>query len=300
MSDVMVRALAKEAGLRGIACLTTGLAREVAERHAAYPVAAAALGYGLTAGALLGGLLKVQERLALKVDGNGRLRKLVVEADAYGRVRGYVAVPDAPSPPEITRAAVAEAIGNQGELTVVKDLRLKDLYRSVVALQSGELDKELTHYLNASEQVPSLAQIGVRMDSGTLAVVGGLLVQVMPGHEPDVLARLAAELAAQPPLEERLAADTTPEALLAQLFAGMPYEVLETRPLMFRCSCSRERSRQALAMLDYDDILALLIEGHATVDCHFCYARYEFNRDELEDILHEVEAAGGGPDDEEQ
>lgn len=291
MGDIMVRVLAKEAGLRGLACITTELTQEVAQRHAAYPVAAAALGYGLTAGALLGGLLKVQERVALKVEGNGRLRKLVIEADAYGHVRGYVAVPDVASPPVVDRAAVAEAIGDQGELTVVKDLRVKNLYRSVVALTSGELDRELTHYFNTSEQIPSLVQIGVQMTDGRLAAAGGLLLQAMPGHGPDLLTRLTENLAGQPPLEERLAGVADPEALLAHALGDITYEVLETHPLAFRCSCSRERSRQALEMLTYDDVLALLIEGQATVDCHFCYARYEFDRDELEEILHKIERA---------
>lgn len=291
MSDIMVRVLAKEAGVRGLACVTTDLTQEVAQRHAAYPVAAAALGYGLTAGVLLGGLLKVQERVALKVEGTGRLRKMVIEADAYGRVRGYIAAPDVVSPPVIDRAAVAEAIGDQGEFTVVKDLRLKDLYRSVVALTSGELDQELTNYLNTSEQIPSLAQIGVHMADGRPAAVGGLLLQVMPGHAPAVLEQLTERLAAQPPLEARLAAGLGPETLLAQVFGAIPYDVLEAQPLAFRCSCSRERSRQALEMLSYDDILALLIEGQATVDCHFCYERYEFGRDELQEILHKVEGA---------
>ena len=269
------------------------LAREAAQRHAAYPVAAAALGYGLTVGALLGALLKAQERVALKVAGDGRLRKMIIEADAYGRVRGYIAVPDAASPPKIGRAAVSDAIGRDGLLTVVKDLRLKNLYRSVVTMASGELDRELTHYLNTSEQVPSLVQIGVGMaDDGVLAVAGGLMFQTMPGHQPGALDQIAARLADQPPLEERLAAGLTPEAILAQGFGPIGYEILEVQPLEFRCSCSSDRSRQALRMLDAEDILALLAEGKAVVDCHFCHARYEFDREELESILHELEAPG--------
>jgi molecular chaperone Hsp33 len=293
MSDILVRAIAKGAGLRGIACCTVDLAREAAQRHAAYPVAAAALGECLTAGALLGALLKVQERAALKIEGDGRLRKMVIEADAYGRVRGYIAVPDASSPRRIDRAAVSEAIGRNGLLTVVKDLRLKDLYRSVVALESGELDRELAHYLNVSEQVPSLVQIGVRLDDdGDLIAAGGLLFQTMPGHQSGTLDQIAARLDEQPPLEAQLAGGITPEELLARAFGPVAYEVLERQALAFHCSCSRDRSRQALRLLEADDLLALLAEGEAIVDCHFCHARYEFNREELEAILRENESAG--------
>lgn len=287
MSDTIVRVWAKEAGLRGIACTTTDLAREAARRHAAYPVAAAALSYGLTAGALLGGLLKVQERVALKVEGDGRLRKLVIEADAYGRVRGYVAVPDASSPARVDRAAVSAAIGSQGQLTVVKDLRVQNLYRSVVALENGELDRELTHYLNTSEQVPSLVHMGVQMDVGSVAAAGGLLLQTLPGHRNDALTGPTANLAALPPLDDLLGALAGPEELLARALAGTAYEVLETSPLEFRCSCSRARSEQALRTLDREDLLALVADGNATVDCHFCNTRYEFSEAELRAMLAE-------------
>jgi len=294
MSDTIVRVLAKEAGLRGMACITTDLAREAARRHAAYPVAAAALGYGLTAGILLGALLKVQERVALKVEGDGPLRKMVIESDAYGRVRGYIAVPDAISPRHVDRAAVSAAIGANGIFTVVKDLRLKDLYRSVVAMEGGELDRELTNYLNTSEQVPSLTEIGVHMDEeGAPAVAAGLLIQTLPGHRYRALDNLTASTDARPPLETWLYAGLTPEEILARVFEGIPYTVLDTQLLRFQCSCSRDRSRQALKLLDPEDILALLAEGEATVDCHFCYARYEFSREELEAILREIETGGG-------
>jgi molecular chaperone Hsp33 len=293
MSDILVRAISKEAGLRGVVCGTLDLAREAVRRHAAYPIAAAALGYGMTAGALLGALLKVQERAALKVEGDGRLRKMIIEADAYGRVRGYVAVPDAVSPRHIDRAAVRDAVGRRGVLTVVKDLRVKDLYRSVVTLESGELDRELEHYMTVSEQVPTLVRIGVGMaDDGQLAVAGGLLFQTMPGNRPGMLDQIAARLDDQPPLETLLTDGLTPEEILAQAFGPVAYEILERQPLEFRCSCSRDRSRQGLKMLDAEDILALLAEGEAVVDCHFCHARYEFDRKEFDGVQRELKAPG--------
>ena len=189
MSDIMVRVLAKEAGVRGLVCVTTETVRESVQRHAAYPVAAAMLGYGLTAGVLLGGLLKVQERVALKVEGDGPLRKMVIEADAYGHVRGYVAVPDAPSPESLDGTSVAAALGRQGLLTVVKDLRVRDLYRSVVSLEGLDLAGEIENYLNRSEQIPSLVEIGVAMDENReLQTAGGVLIQCLPGSSPAALA----------------------------------------------------------------------------------------------------------------
>ena len=109
MGDYVLRVLSKDLGVRVLTCVTTELAREAAQRHAAYPIAAGALGYGVTAGALLGALLKVQERVALKIDGDGRLGKMVIEADAYGRVRGYITVPDAMTGDSLSREAVGDA-----------------------------------------------------------------------------------------------------------------------------------------------------------------------------------------------
>lgn len=292
MSDIMVRVIARGAGVRGLACVTTETVRESVRRHAAYPVAAAMLGYGLTAGALLGGLLKVQERVALKIEGDGPLRKMVVESDAYGHVRGYVAVPDAPSPKMLDRASVAAALGQQGLLTVVKDLRVRDLYRSVVSLEGTDLAREIENYLNRSEQIPSLVEIGVAMDENReVLAAGGVLIQSLPGSGPGALAPFAARIASQPPLETQLAHGATPDDIVAGLFGDTPYDVLERRLVSFRCTCSWERSRQALKMLEREDLLTLLAEGEATVDCHFCYARYKFSRDDLEAILHEVNGA---------
>jgi molecular chaperone Hsp33 len=283
MSDYVLRVLAKDAGVRILAAITTGLAREATERHAAYPIASAALAYGMTAGALLGSLLKVQERLALKIDGDGRLGKMIVESDAYGRVRGYIAVPDAVSGDSLDRAAVSDALGKSGVLMVVKDLRVRDLYRSATALEYGELDKEVEHYLNQSEQIPSRVEIGVVMDEDArvIAACGGLLIQALPGHGHEKLERLAGRLAAQPPVEQLLAQGETPEQLVDRLMAGDEYIVLDTTPLTFSCSCSKERSAKAIRMLDPEDQLALITEGEAIIDCHFCHARYTFTREEL-------------------
>jgi molecular chaperone Hsp33 len=290
MSDYVARAYAREAGVRALACITSDLAREASRRHEMSTLGAAALAHGLTAAVLLGALLKVQQRVALKAEGDGPLGKIVVEADSYGRVRGYASVPDLPSPDEIGRDEVAVALGRRGLLTVVKDLGLRDLAQGTIPLETGELDKELTHYLERSEQIPSLVAIGVRMgQDGEIAVAGGLLIQPLPGQKASAWGQLVATAEALPALETLLADGHSPEEILAQVFGDIPYEVLEQRPLSFRCTCSRERSRQALKVLGPDEILGLLVEGEAVVDCHFCHERYVFDRDELAEILDELE-----------
>ena len=175
---------------------------------------------------------------------------------------------------------------------MVKDLRLKNLYQGMISLETGELEKEIARYLNRSEQVASLVELGMHMDEdGQLLAAGGLLIQLLPGEEPAVLRDLARRLAELPPPSARLAAGQSPEELLATLFAGISYEVLQMQPIEFHCTCSYERSRQAIKALGEDEIATLIAEGEAVVDCHFCHERYVFDRDALEAILDELEEA---------
>ncbi len=292
MTDHLVRAIAKDVGVRALACVTTELVSDAVKRHAAMPVAIAALGYGLTAAALLGGLLKVQQRVALKVQGDGPLGKMVTESDANGHIRGYVAMPAVAWPLPIDGAAVSEALGQHGLLTVVKDLRLTGLAEGTVPLGAGALDQELMVYLTQSEQVPSYVDIDVKLDrQGRLLAVGGLLLQAMPGYDPDVMNTLVQATDDLPPLADMLAAGQEPAAMLAALFGALPYEVLDVTELVFRCTCSRERSRQALRLLDRDDLELLIAEGEAVVDCHFCHERYVFGVAELQRMLAALDAA---------
>jgi len=294
VTDHLVRVIAKEPGVRALACVTTSLVRDAVRRHAATPVAAAALGYGLTAAALLGGLLKVQQRVALKVQGDGPLGKLVAESDAYGRIRGYIAAPQTEWPAPIDGAAVGAALGQHGLLTVVKDVRLKELVEGTVPLGAGALDQDLMVYLARSEQVPSFVDIDVKLDAqGWPAAVGGLLLQALPDYDPQVLSGLVQATDDLPPLADMLAGGEGPAAILAALFAAQPYAVLDSTDLAFHCTCSRERSLQALRLLDRDDLELLIAEGEAVVDCHFCHERYVFDVADLRGLLAELDAGKG-------
>ena len=292
--DHIVRVLAKEAGVLAMACNARSVVHEAARRHAASPVATAALGYGLAAAALMGSLLKVQQNVAIKVEGNGPLQKMVVESDSYGRLRGYVANPEWSVPGPIGAAEVARGMGRLGLLTVVKDLGVKNLYEGVVPLQTGELDKDLMYYLMQSEQILSLLELGADLDAdGRIAAAGGFLLQAVPGHDTAILEQLVERTEDLPPIERMLAEGDTPAGVLSEIFGDVSYAVLETRPIVFHCTCSRERSLQALRLLDREDLLTLIAEGEAVIDCHFCHERYVFDRSVVEDVLSALESQGG-------
>ncbi|NOX63363.1 MAG: Hsp33 family molecular chaperone HslO [Chloroflexi bacterium] len=293
MTDYLLRTLSASAGLRGLACVSTDVVDEAARRHRTSPLATAVLGYGLTGAALLGALLKVRQRVAVKVEANGPVGKVVAESDAYGRLRGYVPVANVSGPSQPTAEDVADALGRHGVLLVVKDLRLKHLYEGAVELQTGRLDDDLTYYLEESEQIPSIVRIGVEMsESGELVAAGGALFQVMPGFDEKAWAQVLARLDALD-VGKALAEGGTPEEILTRVFGDIEYEVLEKRELRFECHCSREQTLAALKLLDRTDLEALIEEGEAEVTCQFCGQVYAFDREELEEILAEVTTDAG-------
>lgn len=289
MLDYLIRIIAKDLGIRGLACVTTELVNEGARRHETSPTATLALGNGLTAATLMGALLKVQQRVALKFSGDGPLQKMLAESDSYGRVRGYVAQPHVDLPFHNGQPDVANAIGRNGLLTVAKDLRVKDLYEGVVPLTSGEVDEELSNYLLRSEQTPSLVEIGALLnEDGVASAAGGLLFQILPGEEARTLEAIFEPLQDIPPVAEALRSGATPESLLATVMTGFDYEVLEKRHVTFQCQCSWERSERALMMIGREDMEILIEEGQGVVDCHFCHQRYIFGREALEMLLEQM------------
>lgn len=291
MEDYLLRSIAREAGVRALACATTNLVEEARVRHDLAPTATAALGRALTTGVLLGALLKVRQRVALKFEGSGPLRKILVEAGSYGTVRGYVAEPTIDLPLVGGRQDVVSAIGRAGLLTVVKDLHLKELAESIVPLATSEIDSDVAAYLEQSEQIPSAVEVGVTLNAdGSVALAAGLLVQSIPPYNEMVMEQIKERLQELPPIEDLLKDVGTPEGVLQAVFAETEYEVLEQRPLTFTCSCSRARAEKALVTLGTAELHHLLSsEGQAVVDCPFCHERYVFTGDELEDLIARIE-----------
>lgn len=291
MKDYMYLAMAQEDGVRGYAAATTHLVEEARQRHGTSPTTTVALGRALTAAVLMSGLLKVGQRVALKWEGNGPLRKIIVEADAKGRVRGYVAEPEVDLPLIQGEYDVPAAIGAAGLLTVVRDLRLPELAESTVELIGSNIDDDLVYFLENSDQVPSAAQIGVTLNlDGSVAEAGGILIQPLPPYEPETIDRLKDRLQEMPPIAALLAEGEKPEAVLDEVFKDMPHTLLSKYPVRFECNCSREQTAALLASLGRDELVSMLEnEGEAVVSCHFCHEEYVFDRADLEAILLAME-----------
>jgi len=291
MTDHLVRILAKTGSVRGLACVTTGLVEDVCKRHGTLPTASAALGRALTAGTLMGALLKTGQRVALRFEGSGPLKKIIVEADSDGSVRGYVGETKV----EMLRADggldVAGALGRAGFLTVAKDLGLKEPYRGTTQLYTSEIAQDLALYLVESEQIPSAVGLAEFVETdGRVSAAGGFLIQAVPPVDPEVVDNLMAHIKKLPPLSELLRGGKSPEEILALIFSEVPYVTLEKRELAFACSCSRERIERVLISMGEKELVSLREEQHgAEVTCEFCGERYAFEEGDLDRLIAEVD-----------
>ena len=290
MKNYMVRVISNALNVLGLACVTTDLVNEACRLHGTSATASAALGRALTGGALMASLLKDGQRLALKFEADGPLKKIIVEADSSGAVRGFVGVPDVDVPLKEGKLDVAGAVGRNGFLTVIKDTGLKELYNGIVQIRTGGIAEDIAFYFTESEQIPSAVGLGVFVEPmGDISAAGGFLIQTLPPSDESVVDKLVTRLEDMPPVTQNLRSGKTPEDMLEIIFEGIPYHILEKRELFLKCTCSRERIERVLISLGKKDIADMIAaQGEAEVDCEFCRTRYHFNRAELEQLLQEM------------
>lgn len=286
--DVVVRGLSENGNIRGLACVTTNLVNELQRRHNTWPVATAALGRTVSIAAMMGLMLKGQERLTIQVKGDGPLGSIVVDANSEGHVRGYVDNPHVHLPANaLGKLDVGGGVG-AGMLYVMRDMGLKDVYRGSVELQSGEIGDDFTHYFVTSEQSPSAVGAGVLVDTDNRAIVaGGFIVQLLPGHTEEDIAALERNLAQIQSVTDKLRQGLGADELLCLLIPGV--KISESQPIEFRCTCSRERMKVLLTGLGPEEMQSILEEqGDAELICHFCNEDYHFDRSDLEELLRTI------------
>ena len=287
--DQLVRAMTKDGFVKAVAVTTRDLTERARTIHRTLPVATAALGRTLAAASMMGNALKAEgASLTLQIKGGGPLGTILAVSDTEGNVRGYVQNPQADLPlrPD-GKLDVGEAVGNRGTLTVIRDLRMKEPYVGSVGLLWGEIAEDIALYFVESEQIPTACGLGVLVDRDqSVLSAGGYLVQLLPGAEEETAERLEASLRAAGPVTELLKADPDPEALLRAALPGLALEVLEKRPIAYRCDCSRERMERALISLGREELRAMIDEqGSAELTCRFCDNVQRFSREELEALL---------------
>ncbi len=282
----MVRAVAYNGAVRAFSLRTTELADHARRRHSLYPIASAALGRTMTASLVLGSMQK-SGSVTVQVRGTGPLRTIVVSADSDGRVRGYVGNPLVELPlDDRGKLPVGEAVG-PGTLNVIRDLDMKEPYRGIVPLETGEIGDDFARYFYDSEQTPSVVSVGVLVNPDTsVAASGGLILQLLPGAAGDVVATLERRIPTLLPISSLIANGKSPEDILHMTLGDHVLEILHRQAVRFVCDCSKERFAEGLHTLGKDELKQIVLEdGKAELICHFCEEAYHFDRAELQAIL---------------
>lgn len=284
MTDYMVRATAGNAQIRAFAVTTKDTVETARQAHNTSPVITAALGRLLTAGVMMGSMLKGEkDLLTLQIKGDGPVRGLTVTANAQGEVKGYAEVPDVILPAnEKGKLDVGRAVG-RGTLNVIRDMGLKDPYVGQTELITGEIGDDLTNYFAASEQTPSSVGLGVLMEkNNTVRCAGGFIIQLMPFAEEETIAKLEHNLSLINSVTALLDQGLTPEELLGRVLNGFDVEITDRMPCSFSCSCSKERVEKALISIGKKELCEMIEDGEPIeVNCHFCGKNYVFSVDEL-------------------
>ena len=288
MNDYIIRAIAANDQIRAFAAVTTETVETARQDHNTSPVATAALGRLLTAGAMMGTMMKGdKDILTLQIKAGGPLEGITVTADSKGRVKGYVGNPDVCIPANSKgKLDVAGAVGI-GFMNVIKDMGLKEPYVGQVALQTSEIAEDLTYYFATSEQVPSAVGLGVLMNKdNTVRQAGGFIIQLMPFAEESTIAKLEENVQKITSVTNLLEEGHTPESLLDKVLEGFDVEINEKIPTKFYCNCSRERVEKALISIGRKELNEMIQEGKPIeLNCHFCNHNYEFTVEELKEIL---------------
>jgi molecular chaperone Hsp33 len=282
-----------------MAAVTTQLVDEACQRHSALPTAAAALGRALTGTLMLGSLLKDLEKITVQFHCEGPIGNITAEADAHGNVRGYLRNPFVDLPPnQQGKLDVGGAVGS-GMLYVIRDAGFeiglhREPYRGSVPIQSGEIGLDFAHYLAKSEQIPSAVSLGVFVEpSNHVTAAGGFIIQMMPGAEDKLVERINSAVAAAPPSTHMIRDGYSPVEMLRAALGAIEFELLDSRPAQFRCSCSHERALRIIAALGQEEVADMLAkDAGAKLNCHFCNSTYQVSATELEQILNELNNGG--------
>lgn len=283
----LLKAFASGGNVRVYITNTTDITNDAIIAHDLYPSAASVLGKTMTIALMMGSMMKGEEALTIKINGNGPIGNVIVDSNAKGTVRGYVDNPHV----HFSRGGKLDDIttlGYNGYYDIIKDLKLKDLYSSTIAIQTGDLAKDFTYYFAASEQTPSLVALASTInEDNTAKVTGGVIIQLMPGASETDIVAIEEKMGLLENLSDLLLKHKNLEDILALICSD--YQVLEEIEVKFYCPCSWEGFYNAIKSIGKEGILHLLEnEDNSEVVCHYCNTRYEYTHKDLNKLLEDL------------
>ena len=292
MKDYILRAVDKTKTIRFFVARTTNMVQTIRDIHQSSATGSAALGRLATMASLMGANLKSEgEVLTLKMDGNGIGGRLTAISDMTGNVKVTATNPaaDAPSNDE-GKLNVSAFVGNQGQLAVIRDFGLKEPYTGVSELVTGEIAEDFANYFYVSEQTPTVISLGVLVDTDlSIRAAGGLFIQLMPDTSEAVISQLEKIISSLPAVSKMIDNGLSPEDILDTYFSDLKPEIVSKQEVQYLCDCSRKRFSSALVSLGRKELSDIIEEdGQAQIICDFCKEEYNFDKEELEDLVKQT------------
>ncbi|MGX7245858.1 Hsp33 family molecular chaperone HslO [Enterococcus quebecensis] len=291
MEDYLVKALCYEGSIRAYAVCATNTISEAQKRHDTWSSSTAALGRTMVGALLLGATLKGEDKLTVKVQGNGPAGGIVVDSDGSGNTKGYIKNPHVSlTLNESGKIDVRGAVGTEGIFTVIKDLGLKETFSGQTPIVSGEIGEDFTYFMAVSEQIPSAIGLSVLVDTDeSVKAAGGFMIQVMPGADEKTIDFIEQRLQEVPMISRLIDEGESPEGILERLLGKDEIEILEKMPVQFKCNCSKEKFGTAIIAVGLDEINAMIEEDHgAEAVCQFCGNKYQYSEDDLIELRDEA------------
>jgi molecular chaperone Hsp33 len=290
MENYLLRAISTDGSFRAFALTAKDVIAEAQERHDTWSSSTVALGRMMLGGLLMGANLKGNDKYTIKMSGNGNGGLIVVDANAYGDVKGFIQNPHVDLRKTSTgEVYVTQATGNQGVFAVIKDMGLREPYAGQIPFVSGEVAEEFTYYLTESEQTPSSVGLNVHLDDEQrVKLAGGFMVQVLPDANEDTIAKIEKNLQNMPAISQILEKNSA-EGLLEAIFGKDEYKVLSKTPVQFKCDCSKEKFARGIISLGKEEIQAMINEDNqAEAVCQFCENKYQYSQTDLEELMKEA------------
>jgi len=288
MSDYIIRATAADNKIRAFAATTRDLVEHARNVHNTSPVATAALGRLLTAGSMMGSMLKnAEDLLTLQIKSDGPIGGITVTADSRANVKGYVNHPGVMLPPSPEgKLDVGRAV-RPGILSVIMDQGMKEPYASRTKMPSGEIAEDITYYYAVSEQTPSSVALGVLMNrENTVRNAAGFIIQLMPSAGDEIGAALEKRISGIRSITSLLMEGLTPEDILERILGDMGLVLHGTMVTRFQCNCSREKAERAIMSMGRQEIREMIEDNKPVeVNCHFCNSYYNFTVDDLKKMI---------------